>query len=200
MKYSFTLVLSVLVFTSIFFAACKNDEAYTPKPMGYFRIDFPEKEYQSFDSASFPYQFEYPVYADIVHENSVGSKDFWLNINYPNYLGQVSLTYLPVYNSIDTLYKYTEDSYNFVSKHIPMANDITPDIIQDTLNKIYGLKYDIAGSSTASPYQFFITDSCNHFLRASLHFYVLPNNDSLSPVINFIKEDLEHMIETMKWK
>jgi hypothetical protein len=27
-----------------------------------------------------------------------------------------------------------------------------------------------------------------------------PNNDSLAPVIEFIEKDIDHMIETLRWK
>jgi gliding motility-associated lipoprotein GldD len=193
-------LLCFFIISALFIYACGNNETYTPKPIGHFRIALPEKEYQRFDSSSFPYAFEYPVYADIVFEQSPGAKKYWLNINYPDYLAQISLTYLPVINNVDTLYKYTEDSYNFVSKHIPMANDIEPDLIRDTLNNVYGLKYNIEGNAAASPFQFFVTDSCQHFIRASMHFYVSPNNDSLSPVIDFIKADMDHLIKTIEWR
>ena len=40
--------------------SCGND--YVPKPRGYYRVDMPEKGYQSID-CKVPYRFEYPTYA-----------------------------------------------------------------------------------------------------------------------------------------
>ena len=59
-------LISCLLF--FFFAGC--DSGYTPKPKGYFKIDFPAHEYQEFNRAGFPYQFEYPVYGIISRDSS----------------------------------------------------------------------------------------------------------------------------------
>jgi gliding motility-associated lipoprotein GldD len=65
---------------------------------------------------------------------------------------------------------------------------------------VYGLVYQISGSDAASTYQFYLTDSTKNFVRGALYFDLVPNNDSLSPVIEFLKKDIEHMIMTFKWK
>ncbi len=193
-------LIFIFIIIAFLIEACGNKDSYMPKPYGYFRIVLPKKEYQLFDSPKFPYSFEYPVYAKIIEDYGTGTKNYWINIVFPDYSGQVSITYLPTYNNIDTLYKYTEDSYMFVSKHIPMANDISPKVIHNDTNRVYGLQYDIVGIGAASPFQFFVTDSVNHFLRASLHFSVVPNNDSLASVIDFIKNDMIHIVNTLEWK
>ena len=59
--------------------------------------------------------------------------------------------------------------------------------------------YDIAGN-TASSMQFYVTDSTHHFLRGSLYFNVAPNIDSMKIVVDFLKTDVLHMIQTFKWK
>jgi hypothetical protein len=46
--------------------ACNSD--YTPRKKGYFKINFPQHEYQLFDMPGYPYTFEYPVYANIVKD------------------------------------------------------------------------------------------------------------------------------------
>jgi gliding motility-associated lipoprotein GldD len=59
--------------------------------------------------------------------------------------------------------------------------------------------FDIKGDA-ASPLQFLATDSARHFLRGSLYFYARPNRDSLAPVIDYIKTDVVHLIETLEWR
>ena len=188
---------SVLTFTILCFivlAACKND--YYPKPKGYFRIDLPEKEYIKFDS-SFPYSFEYPVYAKVLPENHPQAEKYWINIIYPQFNGTLYLSY----KSIDTnLNKYLEDTRTMVMKHIPKASSIENQQYQNDISKVYGLTYTISGVAAASPYQFYLTDSTDHFVRGALYFNTVPNNDSLAPVIAFLKEDIQHMIETFEWK
>jgi gliding motility-associated lipoprotein GldD len=95
---------------------------------------------------------------------------------------------------------YLEDAHTLVSKHIPKASAINDSVILNRKKRIFGLAYDIEGTGAASPYQFFLTDSTSKFIRGALYFNVVPNNDSLEPVINFIKKDIKHLINTFSWK
>lgn len=183
----FSLVFAIII------VSCDNNP--TPLPRGYFRIDLPQHEYQLSDT-SFPYYFEYPVYANLARPVTQPGQDYWLNIDYPQFKATVFLSYKPVDNNLIT---YLEDSYTLVSKHIPKAEDINDSLIEDRSRNLYGLVYKIEGSGAASPFQFFVTDSANHFVRGALYFNIAPNNDSLAPVIDFITEDLEHIINTFEW-
>jgi gliding motility-associated lipoprotein GldD len=185
------LMLLLLV---VMFGAC--DESYSPKPRGYFRIDMPEHDYIPFDT-NFPYTFEYPSYAVITPDPFTPEEPYWLNINFPEFKGKIHLSYKKVDGN---LVEYLEDSRQFVMKHIPKASGIEDSLILDRDNKLYGLVYNIDGMGAASPCQFFVTDSTSHFVRAALYFDVVPNNDSLAPVIDFLKKDIEHLLATFRWK
>jgi len=52
----------------------------------------------------------------------------------------------------------------------------------------------------ATPISFWLTDSSNHYLRGALYFNNPPNNDSLQPVIEYIREDILEMINGFEWK
>jgi gliding motility-associated lipoprotein GldD len=69
----------------------------------------------------------------------------------------------------------------------------------NNVNRVYGTLYDLKGN-TATAVQFFVTDSTKHFLRGSLYFAAEPDADSLEPVIEFFRGDIEHLIETLQWK
>ncbi|HPG12982.1 MAG TPA: hypothetical protein PLU37_15725, partial [Chitinophagaceae bacterium] len=69
----------------------------------------------------------------------------------------------------------------------------------ETPNHISGMYFSLGGN-TATANQFFLTDSTKHFLRGALYFNAAPNADSLGIVNDFLKQDLEHLINTMKWK
>lgn len=56
------------------------------------------------------------------------------------------------------------------------------------------------GGNTATANQFFVTDTTKHFLRGALYFDATPNADSLSIVNDFLKKDLEHLINSLKWR
>jgi gliding motility-associated lipoprotein GldD len=171
-------------------------ENYVPKPRGYFRIDFPEKEYRMFDT-TFPYTFEYPVYSKIVSDSSSLAEPYWINIIYPSFYAQLHISYKVISGNLQN---YLEDSRTLVNKHIPKANSISQREYIDPVNKVYGLVFDIRGADAASTYQFYLTDSTKNFFRGALYFDLVPNNDSLSPVIDFLKTDIEHLITTFRWK
>lgn len=186
------LVIFVLILIILF--SCQN--GYVPKPRGYYRIDFPAKEYRKFDT-TFPYTFEYPVYSKIVRDSSRMAEPYWINIIYYPFNAQLHISYKTIKNNLAT---YLNDSHTLVNKHIPKANAISQREYVDTIENVYGLVYEISGSDAASAYQFYLTDSIKNFVRGALYFDLVPNNDSLAPVINFLKKDIEHMIMTFRWK
>ena len=187
-------VLLFLFLPIIILSACKNNPV--PKPRGYYRIDFPKKEYRNFDT-TFPFTFEYPVYAKIFRDSSSLTEPYWINIAYFPYHAQLHISYKAVHKNLST---YLEDAHTLVNKHIPKANAISQREFINTEGKVYGLVYEIRGSDAASAYQFYLTDSTSNFVRGALYFDLVPNNDSLTPVIDFLKADIEHMITTFRWK
>ncbi|MBV6485859.1 MAG: hypothetical protein KFKLKKLM_02469 [Flavobacteriales bacterium] len=184
----FTPYLLILVLFS-----CK-EESYTPKPKGYFRIDLPEKKYEVVEDGC-PFTFEKPVYTTI-SRNPKFNNNCWFNIEFNTLKATIYLTYEPLSNNIDT---FLENSRTLAFKHTVKATDIQQYVIEYPQQNVFGLIYDIKGDA-ASEYQFHLTDSTNHFLRGSLYFNTVPNQDSLLPVLNFVKKDIEHLISTFKWK
>jgi gliding motility-associated lipoprotein GldD len=177
-------------------------EVPSPKPRGYFRIDLPEKEYIStLDTAtvaeSLPVNFEYPVYGNIDLVSDSEMEPGWFNINFPEYRAKIYFTYKKVENDLGDL---MEQAYKMnVKNHVIKADAINEQLIADPENDIYGILYSLKGS-TATAVQFFVTDSTANFFRGSLYFEAVPNQDSLAPVIDFFKKDIEHIIETLCWK
>lgn len=189
----FAFVSSLLLIT--FIVASCND-SYAPKPRGYFRIDLPAKNYVKLEG-DFPYSFEYPAYATITPDYKSPDEKYWINIEFPQFSGSVHLSYKAVNNDLST---YIEDARTLVLKHMPKANAIRDSLIYRPEEKTFGLYYEIDGKGAASPCQFFVTDSTSHFLRGALYFNIRPNNDSLAPVIDFIKQDIRHLINTIEWR
>lgn len=186
----------LLILPLLFLFSCQGN--YSPKPRGFFRIDLPRKEYVLFDS-NFPYAFEYPAYGEFIPDQRSSSEPYWGNLEFSQFKGTVHLSYKQV-RSRDDLARYFEDARSFAQKHIPKATAIREELIQDDQRKVYGLLYEIKGNEAASTLQFYVTDSLDHFLRGALYFSVTPNNDSLAPVIDFIEEDIRHLIGTLQWK
>lgn len=187
------LIYNMILVLGLFMVSCGRD--YTPLPRGYFRIDLPEHGYRLSDTM-FPYCFEYPGYAKLQSVNHSPGQRYWVNIVYPQFKATLYLSYKSVDGNLIT---YLEDAYTLVSKHIPKADAIHDSVIVDSARGVFGLTYKIEGSGAASPYQFFVTDSASHFLRGALYFDIVPNNDSLEPVIDFVISDIEHLINTLEW-
>lgn len=188
--------IAILMITSLVFSifSCQNDTQ--PKPRGYFRIQLPEKEYLRFQLNSFPYEFDIPKYSKIGKPKNQPEK-YWINVVYPMFKAQLHISYKPIHNNLDTL---LNDAHKMMNKHIPKANAINEQMFINNERKVYGMAYEIMGSEAASPYQFYLTDSTHHFLRGALYFNFSPNNDSLMPVIDFIKIDMNRLIESFEWK
>lgn len=191
-KIEIPLIFLLIVIT---LQSCRNDDV--PKPRGYFRIDMPERKYRVFDSLPIPYRFEYPVYANIRPKNDSLGKPAWIDLNFPGFKGSCYLSYLPVNNNLS---RYCEDSRTLVLKHMPKSDGIEEILVSKPGQKVYGTIYLISGTNTASSYQFYLTDSTKHFLRGALYFNSIPNNDSLQPVIDFVTDDLNHLIQSFEWK
>lgn len=196
LKSSFRFSLLTIIL-GVGIIACNNDN-YTPKPRGYFRINFPEKIYRQLDSI-YPYKFEYPEYVKITPDRQALHETNWINLDFHTFRGKVHLSYKRVANT-ELLNRYTEDARTLALKHIPKASSIEQQLIAVPEHKVYGLIYNIRGLGAASPYQFYVTDSTSHFLRGALYFDAVPNADSLMPVIDFVKKDIDHLIQTIEWK
>ena len=191
---AFRLISPVIIFPLILLAlSCSGD--LTPKPRGYFRIDFPEKSYVSYNSDC-PYVFDYPSFAEVNKDEGRNTQPCWINIDFPGYRGRLHISYMEV---ADNLIEYMEDSRKLAFKHTVKADAIDERMFINDEDKVYGVLYDIKGNS-ASSLQFFLTDSSRHFFRGALYFSVHPDKDSLAPVIDYFREDILHLIETFAWK
>lgn len=184
----------------LFFLSCCT-ESFTPKPRGYFRIDLPEKAYQTYHSDVCPFSFEYPVYASIERDtlffNEPAENPCWMNIDFKNMGGKIHLSYKEI-NAQNSLAKLLEDAHKLTFKHTQKAQYIDESVLKNDMG-VSGILYEIGGNA-ASNAQFFLTDSNRHYIRGSLYFSATPNEDSLAPVIKFIKEDMMRMFQSFRWE
>ncbi len=187
MKIS-TVVLSLLL---VSIGSC-NEETYSPKPRGYFRIGLPAKEYQTLTN-NCPYQFEFNSTA----QWEAHSKDCWGDIFYPSLKGKLQLTYKST--SADKLETLLNEGRSLAYKHTVKADGISERVFSNSKTGVHGIFYKVLGEAATSQ-QFFMTDSNQHFLRGVLYFHAEPNEDSLQPANNFLEEEIVHLIETLEWK
>ena len=216
-KNIFSIPLVLFILSSLFFVSCNS--TYTSKKKGYYKIDFPKREYVKFDQPGFPYSFEYPAYAvieeDSLLSNQKGQDPYSINIDFPSLNGKIYITYkvigqTSVYQVKNTGGGYRDsigknvfqnlvnDCYNLTYKNDVKANSIE-DSVMHTPNDITGIFFRLSGS-VATAKQFFLSDTTHNFLRGALYFDATPNEDSLRPVNDFLQEDMKHIINTLKWK
>jgi len=199
-KYMRPKLIGLLV-ALLHLGSCFNSYTPMPKKKAYFRIDMPEYSYQLYDK-SCPFKFEYPVYArllkDSMYFNEYQSNPCWYNLEFEGFKATLHMTYNEIKN-VNDINRFLNDSHDLSWKHTVKAAFIEEESLEDFAKKVYGRLYNIGGNA-ASSYQFYLTDSTKHFLRASLYFESKPNIDSLGVVIKHVKKDIEHLIYTFEWK
>lgn len=199
MKLHFLFPVVFLAYT-VCLLSC-NSEYTAGKKKGYFSISFPEKKYQLFDRPGYPYTFEYPVYATVSKDSTFfddKAGDWWVNIDVPQFAGRIYVSYKAIggANNFDSLVR---DGFKLAYKqHVDVSTGII-DSLMKTPNGVEGIYFNLGGN-TATANQFFLTDSTKHFLRGALYFDATPNADSLGIVNDFLKKDLQHLINTLRWR
>ena len=182
MRNSFILIISLI------FISC--NQVILPKPAAYLSLEYPKKEYKTLEILR-PYTFDILKNTIIIDD-----KNNWLKITYPNLKASIDITYRPIKNNLKEL---LTESEKLVFKHAVKAEQIIPKDFINAEKRTFGTLYEITGNA-ASHLQFHVTDSTHHFIKGSLYFYVKPNYDSILPAVNYIKEDVFRLIETLEWK
>ncbi len=188
----FSILLNLLV--CLCFTGCQQD--YTPKPLGYNRLDLPSPAYRVLPD-SLPYRFEYSTHAKLLDDTSAISERYWIEIYYPNIKSNVHITYKAIQNA-KMLKEFLDDSYTLTAKHQIKAYAIN-EVISKTPNGKTAVIAELEGE-VPSQFQFTVTDSSKNFLRGALYFNTKVANDSLAPAIEYMKRDIMHMINTLEWK
>ncbi|OUV69958.1 MAG: gliding motility lipoprotein GldD [Flavobacteriales bacterium TMED123] len=178
-------IISICILT--LFCSCK--ENYTPKPRGFFKLDFPEKNFQQYNQDC-PFTFQFPVYS----KGEPLEKYCFFNLQFPKFDATLHLSYFPL---SENLFMHVEESRNLAYKHTVKANAISEQPFINNKDHVFGLLYDYEGT-TATALQFYLTDSTNHFFRGALYFNT-EVNDSIAPVSIFLQDDIKHLIESFRW-
>ncbi len=209
-----SLILGCLLMLSM---ACNSN--YTSRKKGYFKIDLPEHQYQVFNKQDFPYSFEYPVYATVIQDStyfdSTPENNYWINLDFPAFNARLFMSYkiiggLAPYKikQADGSYKdsmginqfdlMVNDAFNLTNKNDVIASSIKDSLMRNP-NGISGVFFKVGGNA-ATASQFFLSDTTKNFIRGALYFDATPNADSLRPVQEFLRTDLEHLISTFVFK
>ncbi len=170
-----------------------------PKPRAYLRLEYPAPDYKGVD-VSLPFTFEKNKLSERIRSIKADSTNdiYGVDIHYPTLKGTIYLTYKPV-SSKEQLFNYIRDAQNLTQKHVIKADEIAEQPYLNKEHNVFGMFYEVGGNA-ASQSQFYVTDSTEHFLNGSLYFYAKPNYDSIYPAAVYLKNDIQHIMESLRWK
>ncbi|WP_236973859.1 hypothetical protein [Membranihabitans maritimus] len=186
----------------IMVTACADDDpAYSPKPRMYPRVEYPAHAYEWVEKPDCGFKFRKLASSTIESKerffNEEIDSECWFNLVYPDFDATVYYTYYPIDNR-KTYSSLVKESFRMAYEHSKMATSIQEEpLLGDRQNHV-GMSFDLKGP-VASPYQFFLSDTTNHFIRGSLYFNTRPNPDSLRPVLAYVREDLDTLIQSFTW-
>ena len=193
------IIISLFILMVI--ASCGGEEATIPKPRLYPKITYPERGYTNYDLADCPFTLEYPTYGTIQRDDYFEDKDpvhpCWFDLLLGDINASIHCSYIPV-DDRKHFDKLVADAFRMVTEH-----NVKADARRDSLfvNKagVEGLFFSINGD-VATPIQFFMTDSTQHFMRGSLYFDDKVNADSIAPLLSFVRKDIDHLLESFAWR
>lgn len=169
----------------------------SPKPYGYYRITLPDTAYTDLDLQYPAYPFTFALSRNaVVQPRTDVEEPYWINLFYPSVNATIHCSYKPVQGNLREL---TNDALEFVYRNASFASSIPERDYMHPEARVYGVLFDLEGN-TASSCQFFVTDSTNHFFRASVYCNCPPNADSLAPVYEYMRKDIIRMVESFEWK
>lgn len=171
-------------------SSCKED--VLPKPKASLRLDYPEATYKTFDDATCPFTFELNSEGKVKREKNC---DF--SIHYPKMKATIYLTFKNIRNNnIDSLLR---DAQTLTYKHVVKADDIVDQPFINKNNSVYGMYYAVNGNAATNA-RFYLTDSTRYFVDCSVYFYAKPNYDSIMPAASYLRNDLQNMMESFRFK
>jgi len=179
---------STLFFSVLMLVGCKKE--VLPKPSSQLRLNYPIADYVAFEN-NCPFTFNMNSNAKIKEDKECG-----FSINYPKMKATIYLTYKPVNDNIDKLLR---DAQKLTYEHVIKADDIVEQPFINSEKKVFGMFYKVSGNAATNS-QFYATDSVKHFLTGSVYFYAKPNFDSIMPAADYIRNDMQTLMETLKWK
>lgn len=184
---AFPLMLVVL-------ASCENN--WLPKPTGYNKIDLPKHSFEKL-SGEYPYELDFSSVSQVEPDSFNLSEKFWINLNYKDFGAKVHLTYKKIGEGNAKFENLSNDAFKLTAKHQIKAYGIEEGVLV-TPNGYTAVVAELSGE-VPTQFQFFVTDSTNHFLRGALYFNTAMKNDSLAPIIEYIKIDMTHLMNSVKF-
>lgn len=187
-----------MLMTSVFLSC--SETIPVPKPPTHLKLDLPPQSYDKLP-LDVPYSFELPQFykaESIANRNDPSKTKNSLIVDLGPLNGKFFLYFKNLIEG-DTLAKYINFANDKVDDHKVKASKILQQNIINSDKKVFGTFFELQGD-VATNYQFYLTDSIRQFARGEIILNCKPNYDSLIPSLNYIKQNLLHIINTFEWK
>ncbi len=188
MRYSYLIMILPLMFFSC------EEETPVPKPPTYLRLELPGHDYK-------PVMDSCPVHFELSELYTFRTIEAKENM----YQGEIKLgplngsIYLHYWDMTEPLAYYINNANDEIDRHKVKASKIADEQHLRPADRVFGTFFELQGD-VATPFQFYLTDSVSRFAYAEVLFNSTPNYDSLKPSLDYLRVDLDHMIESFKWK
>lgn len=184
--------LFLLLTLLLWLGGCGEDPV--PKQRGFHRLEMPAHTYQRYTRPGCPYSFEYPGFGTVSYNDP---DSCWMDIYFKPFHCNWHFTYRPLKGSREQRSREFEDYRKLIYKHTVKATQIRESQIETP--RLRGTMFEVYGNVPTSA-QLFLTDAENqHVMEVSFYFFTAVKNDSLAPVIQYMKQDLLHLAESLAW-
>ena len=188
-------IVVIVIALILGFSACK-EPVTLPKKHGFPRMELPQEPvYILYESKTCPFVFEAPEGGEITRDLA---DSCWMDIKYSDYNLTWHVSHRDTRRTGLTADIHFEEHRKLVYKHSQKATEIRPaDFIvpagRATVHELYG--------EVGTPYYLFLRDSSNtQVAQVSFYFQTALENDSLAPMIDYMKRQMDHAARTFRWK
>lgn len=182
--------IACILFSIPFFILASCQEASHPKPDAFLALNYPTPQYKEIETAC-PYHFEINQFSKLAVQSDCG-----FEIHYPSMKATVFVNYRSINHNLKNL---LHDAQKLTYEHVIKADEIIEQPYINENRKVYGMFYEVAGDAATNA-QFYATDSIQNFIFASLYFYTKPNYDSILPAVDYVKNDMRKLMESLEWR
>lgn len=186
----------ILISLLLLFVACE-EYVPTPRPKAFPRIDLPApsaRSYQTLQSEACPVSLQFPASGEVVRDLN---DSCWVNILFEDYDLTWHLTVRDIQPGPRGVAPYFEDHRKLVYKHSKKASRIESQPFESPQGD--GFWFEIYGE-VGTPAQVFMTDPKDRYsLVLSFYYQTAMKRDSLLPISQYMKEEMQHTLSTIEW-
>ena len=184
------IIISLFFFTLIIFSC---DKPNLPKQNGFLRIEFKEPYYSIYEETDTSFNFYYNSNSTDLEQ--IGNNQFLFEYSDLNL--SLNLSFYNIKSSQD-LGRKARDFSLILDTHTKKSNGVVLREYDNDNRRVFGKLYEIKGD-VASPIQFYLTDSLSSFISGSVNLKFKSNYDSIFPSIQYVKNDILVLFESINW-